>query len=308
MADKYVLRVTAGSSYDESTHVEVPVNRPETVRVAGTHAVVELNVRVQGYAGLPRGSPSTSPYFAAEPHASNRDQYSISFRFTPTRSSSPTPSSSSTTSLSSSSSASTASSSGISGVDLQFGNDFDRPIRDRLPPGFNFALRIVRRWIDPGLEGDAYADRPHLYGPALSSFNVLQLGEGEHDPARGGLWFEEGGDGAAALGLPNKGKERMKWALTGANKERFVFEYGKTYGLDFFNPYLDFANLALRLPGFQVSIASLWDGQPLRYVLRNKATGHVYLVVLFSLFLREDVNDDGTLKEGAKEHVIEYCS
>lgn len=40
----------------------------------------------------------------------------------------------------------------------------------------------------------------------------------------------------------------------------------------------------------------------LRYVLRNKATGDVYLVVVFSLFLREDLNEDGTLKEGAQQH------
>jgi len=37
----------------------------------------------------------------------------------------------------------------------------------------------------------------------------------------------------------------------------------------------------------------------LRYVLRNRATGQVYLVVLFTLLLAEDVNDDGTLKPGA---------
>lgn len=34
----------------------------------------------------------------------------------------------------------------------------------------------------------------------------------------------------------------------------------------------------------------------LRYVLRNKATGDVYLVVTFSLFLEESVNADGTIK------------
>ncbi|OAQ96636.1 hypothetical protein LLEC1_07772 [Akanthomyces lecanii] len=255
MADKYILRITAGGDYDEAKHVQVPVNEPETIKIATPHADIELNVRIQGYQGLPPGSPSTSAYFSAEPHAANQDQYSISFRFTPKA---PT-------------AAAAASSSpektGISGAHLQFGNDFDRPIRDKLPPGFNTAMRIVKWWIDPGLDGDAYADKPHLYGPALSSFNA-----------------------------------RMKWALSDANKDRFVFEYGKTYGLDFFNPYLDFANLALRLPGFQLSIANYWDGQALRYVLRNKETGDVYLVVVFSLFLREDLNEDGTLREGAQQH------
>lgn len=37
----------------------------------------------------------------------------------------------------------------------------------------------------------------------------------------------------------------------------------------------------------------------LRYVLRNKTTKQVYLVVLFTLYLKEDVNEDGTLKPEA---------
>lgn len=59
--------------------------------------------------------------------------------------------------------------------DLVFGNDFDRPLRDRMPPGTNAALRFVRWWVDPGLEGDAYADRPWLYGPAMSSWSRLRV-------------------------------------------------------------------------------------------------------------------------------------
>ena len=37
----------------------------------------------------------------------------------------------------------------------------------------------------------------------------------------------------------------------------------------------------------------------LRYVLRNRSTGQVYLVVLFTLYLKEDVNEDGSLKPAA---------
>jgi hypothetical protein len=37
----------------------------------------------------------------------------------------------------------------------------------------------------------------------------------------------------------------------------------------------------------------------LRYVLRNKTTGDTYLVVLFTLYLKEDVNEDGSLKPAA---------
>lgn len=39
-------------------------------------------------------------------------------------------------------------------------------------------------------------------------------------------------------------------------------------------------------------------------MLRNKTTGDVYLVVVFTLFLKEDVNEDGSIKEGVDSQVI----
>jgi hypothetical protein len=272
MADQYVLRVTAGPDYDPSTHVEVPVNRPEPVNIASPRCDVELNVRVQNYTGLPRASPRTSPYFEREPHKSNDDQYSICFRFTPKR-------------PSGAAAASDAGQEpdpagdgegqgddekqGIKASDLQFGNDLDYPVRGHLPPGINTALRIVKWWVDPGLDGDVYADKPFFYGPALSSMNVVHCGAGNAADGAVGLWFEEGGDdeGKAAreaMGVPSGGKERMQWALGQEAKETWVWQYGRSYGFDFFNPYLDFGGFALRLPGFQLGILRYWDGQGLR--------------------------------------------
>ncbi|KAK0649022.1 hypothetical protein B0T16DRAFT_409298 [Cercophora newfieldiana] len=308
MADHYIIRVTAGHTYDLDDHVEVPVNRPDATRITHEHMDIELNVRIRDYRGLPRGSPSHSPYFDQEPHANNKDQYSIAIRFTPKRPEG--------TGSSSGSDEEKEEVEGISAADLQFGNDFDHPIRDRLPPGFGTAMNIVKWWIDPGLEGDAYADMPYLYGPALSSFNAVHAGAGHHDEEKGGLWFEEGGDDHGVRrrrdwGAPDDAKARMKWALRAENKEKWVWEYGKTYGVDFYNPYVDFNEFALRLPGFHLPIIKYWDGQglrqehqpkrshQLRYVLRNRATGQPYLVVLFTLYLKEDVNEDGTLKPAA---------
>jgi len=292
MAEKYVIRVTAGPDYDIDNHTVVPVNTPETVKVNTAHGDVELNVRIQDYVGLPRNSPSTSPYFSLEPHKTSNDRYSIAIRFTPKKSSD------------SSSNDTDGEKQGIAGGDLQFGNDFDHPIRDKLPPGFSYAMNLVKWWIDPGLDGDAYADEPYLYGPGLSSFNALHVGGGEHDPAKGGLVIEEGGDEAGlekreAVGAPGTAKERMKWALKPYAKDNWVYEYGQTYCFDFFNPYLDFNDFALRLPGFTLPIMKYWDGQPLRYVLRNRSTSDTYLVVLFTLYLKEDVNEDGSLKDAA---------
>jgi hypothetical protein len=145
----YRLRATAGTSYDVSTHKVVPVNAPQTITFETSSIILSLAVRLRKFTGFPSGSPETSPYFEHPLHKS--DQYSISFSFIPKTD--------------------------IPGSDLVFGNDFDRPIRDRLPPGFNQAFRIVKWFIDPGLEGDVYADNPYLYGPALSSWNILRIGE-----------------------------------------------------------------------------------------------------------------------------------
>lgn len=262
MADKYLMRVTAGTSYDLKEQVEVPINSPKTVKLGSEHMDIELNVRIQNYKGLPRNSASTSAYFSTPPHDYNKDQYSIAFRFTPRK-----PTDAATAEGTTEDDASDDG--GISAADLQFGNDFDHPIRDRLPPGFNTALNIVRWWIDPGLDGDAYADTPYLYGPALSSLNTVHVGAGDLDEDRGGLWFEEGGDEAGVeersrIGAPDDAKARMKWALRKESKDRWVWKYGQTYGVDFFNPYLDFSDFSLRLPGFTLPIMKYWDGQGLR--------------------------------------------
>lgn len=275
MAEKYIIRVTAGSDYDVDTHQVVPVNSPEVVRISNEFMDIELNVRVQNYKGLPRNSPATSPYFDQAPHDYNKDQYSIAFRFTP-KAPAPGPGdapapegSEQDQELKVTADEPSQPANGIAGADLQFGNDFDHPIRDRLPPGFSTAMSIVKWWIDPGLDGDAYADEPYLYGPALSSFNALHVGAGVHDAEKGGLWFEEGGDEAGlearrAVGAPDAAKARMKWALREDSKKKWVFEHGTTYGVDFYNPYLDFGDFSLRLPGFTLPIMKYWDGQGLR--------------------------------------------
>ena len=38
----------------------------------------------------------------------------------------------------------------------------------------------------------------------------------------------------------------------------------------------------------------------LRYTLKNRATGEVLLVILFTLFLKEDVDESGHVKEGVE--------
>jgi len=156
----------------------------------------------------------------------------------------------------------------------------------------------VKWGIDPGLEGDVYSDRPHLYGNALSSVNVLRVGEKTEELPEGegevGA-IEEGADGEGkewrkGKNVPGTADARKKHFLTKGKTDEWTWEEGRVYKADFFNPYLDFNGFALKLPGFSLSILPYLGGEDyLRYVLKNKDTDEVLFVVVFTLLHKEDV-------------------
>ncbi|KAK5113649.1 hypothetical protein LTR62_003276 [Meristemomyces frigidus] len=296
MADKYMLKVTAGPDYTEQH--PIAINSEEQTRITSPHLTANLNVRIQNFRGLDANGKAsalkTSPYFSQPPHG--HDLYSVQFSFTPKEE--------------------------INGHDLVFGNDFDHPIRDKLPPGFQQAFNIVKWFIDPGLYGDVQADEPYLYGPLLSSMNVWRVGP-KDDKAQEKLEevranassseppaiLQEGGDGDGEANrsqhkIPADAAARKKFFLTEQHLKDFTFESGREYSNDFFNPYLDFNEFALRLPGFSVipgitiPIISYWDGQPLRYVMKNRKTDQPLLVLVFTLVPKEEVENGG---QGAGE-------
>lgn len=232
--ERYLLRVTAGPSYDLSTHRLVPVNTSTPIEFSSSAlSAASINIRIQDYRGLPIDSPRTSPYFSHATHRS--DRYSIAFSFVPNKA--------------------------LNGNDVVFGNDFDHPIKDGLPPGFDFALRIAKWVVDPGLDGDVYAEKPYLYGPLLSSINVLRFGgrggktEDAHMEGEERSGAEMDGEEVAVLeegamqggsqhrqglGVPADAGQRKKWFLNEQHRKAFEFEEGRMYQCDFFNPYLDF--------------------------------------------------------------------
>ena len=273
-AEKYRLVVTAGPSYDKASHKVVAVNTGEAVTIENEFIRARVKVRIRGFRGLPSRCPPTSPYFDDPSHT--KDQYSVAFSFVPKRD--------------------------LPSLDTVWGNDFDHPVRDRLPPGFNTAFKIVKEFIDPGLSCDAYADEPWLYGPSLSCWFAFRLGEKVGDkeevPEPGGEdeVTREGGDGSGEeertrLGLPENNEKRRKFFLDAKNREGFVFEKGRCYQADFFNPYLDFGNCALKLPGFSLNVIKYVDEKShcLRYVFKNRETGDVYLNINIALLWDQDL-------------------
>jgi hypothetical protein len=151
------------------------------------------------------------------------------------------------------------------------------------------------------LSCDAYADEPWLYGPSLSCWFAFRLGEkveeGEDFPAPGEeIVTREGADGSgqeerARLGLPENNEKRRKHFLDAKNREKFLFQKGRCYQADFFNPYLDFGNCALKLPGFSLNVIKYVDQKShcLRYVFKNREKGDVYLNVNIALLWDEDL-------------------
>lgn len=159
----------------------------------------------------------------------------------------------------------------------------------------------MKEFIDPGLQCDAYADEPWLYGPSLSCWFAFRIGEkveeGQDFPAPGEEDVtREGADGSGQeererFGLPENNEKRRKYFLDAKHREGFVFQKGRRYEADFFNPYLDFGNCALKLPGFSLNVIKYVDQKShcLRYVFKNRETGDVYLNVNIALLWDEDL-------------------
>lgn len=149
-----------------------------------------------------------------------------------------------------------------------------------------------------------YADKPWIYGRVLSSMNAIKVkGPGTPPPSEIGTADEEmieetevepspvedGNEvmeedttaiSTPTLSIPQTAAGRRKFFLEDAKKKEVSFQRGYTYGFDFFGPWLDFNTFTVKLPGFTLNLLRYWDGQPVRYVLKNKVSGEVYAVIL----------------------------
>jgi hypothetical protein len=60
--EQYILRVTAGHSYDTSKHQDVHVNTEKPVEISSEHIDAKIHIRIKDYRGIPLSS-----YFAFRP-------------------------------------------------------------------------------------------------------------------------------------------------------------------------------------------------------------------------------------------------
>ena len=90
------------------------------------------------------------------------------------------------------------------------------------------------KWaIDPGLDGDAYADKPYLYGAAGSSLNILRVGE-KAEGWEAGVESVQGEEEGFVEGAEGEGME-WRWVFSG--RGGFTFEFLRLLLLGFFTAY-----------------------------------------------------------------------
>lgn len=164
----------------------------------------------------------------------------------------------------------------LTGDDILFGNDFDEPIKDSLPPGTSLGLKALK-WIDPSLETDLYSDRPWAFSPLLATMNLINTTGNTNGLDR----IEE--DTSNLVKEKITTKQRRTYFAEKAHREKFNLK-DMTLAGDFSNPFIDFNTLSVALPyvNFHVSILQYWKGQPFRYTCKTRS-GEVLFCVVFEL-------------------------
>ncbi|TIA86460.1 hypothetical protein E3P99_03673 [Wallemia hederae] len=196
----------------------------------------------------------------------------------------------------------------VNGDDLVFGNRFDEPIRDSLPWGTGMAVKFIK-YLDPTLTEDLQSDTPWAFSPVCSTVERLRISDnaGDDDDSNDALVID---DDVSCLfsdsdsNHPERGhaKERRKW-FHDEEHRRDAELSKKKVAFDFAKGFIDFSTLSLSFPEISLNIGLLkhWDGQPVRFYLRNRKTGQDYAVVQFII---EDVGADAPekTKQVAAEH------
>lgn len=109
--------------------------------------------------------------------------------------------------------------------------------------------------------------------------------------------------------VPQTAGDRKKYFLDEKRRKEWVWKKGQAYAWDFCNGMMDFngkdppgrgvqrrcwrkwgrkgevvqvadsrTEISVRIPGlgFKIDVFKYWDGQPLRFTLKNKTTGEIY--------------------------------
>lgn len=227
--------------------------------------------------------------------------------------------------------------------EVEFGNLFDQPIRDRLPWGTTAALTAIK-YIDPNLTHDVYADKPWAFSPLICTMTRVHVKrlllkekkEEEEAAAAAGAGAEEYGNkdnwpifphggqndtdyvqedtsalickegttneldstletqGFIDLGtltqLRNQStapRHRSRFWANESIRQLTKFTPQDVFTTDFCLGYIQFSDLHLQIAGMSFDLLAYHDGQPVRFVARNKRTKDIYFVVEFQIAAKQ---------------------
>ncbi|KAJ6021763.1 hypothetical protein N7540_007267 [Penicillium herquei] len=267
--DVYKLKASAATNMEDDLQ-DVPINGQAT-HLDGEMAAVNVTVRIKDH-----DQSAIGHHYFQQPWT-KKNKFSISFSIVFHRD--------------------------VNGDDLVFGNDFDHSIAKKLPRGFDIIARAAKKLVEPAMEIDAYSDTPSIFCPALVSWSQLRIGKEAptiDQMLQGSTFVKEGSDNECGekirkmMNMPDTSEGRKAFYRNPENRKDFWFFAGIQHSVDFGNSYLDIRELRLNLPGFDYPVYHLVDEETceLRFTLKNRVTGQVYLVVVLSLDLAGARVDD----------------
>ncbi|RIA98675.1 hypothetical protein C1645_812355 [Glomus cerebriforme] len=275
------LQISIGTSYDPITHsILLPNDDSHPYFINTPHFTGRICVRIKDFKGITPADTrriESSSYFEG-----NKDKYSIQVqgRFKGNN---------------------------WTADDIIFGNDFDKKLN--LPFGSSVGLKVLQ-YIDPGLQADIYSDKPWAYSPLVYTMNRINLYE-EPDikdddwlplwPSSYGERIEENVICPHEDVAFNDVSKRKKHFGEEKNRKKFHIKDNQIWNFDFFNPYMDFNDITVMLPGFKLGILQFWDGQPVRYVCKTRDCSVVFFVIVFQLVTKEEKNDNTITTSKSKD-------
>jgi hypothetical protein len=76
--------------------------------------------------------------------------------------------------------------------------------------------------------------------------------------------------------------QRRKHFLHKPNRTEFQFDPDRVYGFDWFSPYINWNAFELQL-GLNIKASRYLNGQPARFVVRNRDKSKIFFVIEFHL-------------------------
>ncbi|KAG0004785.1 hypothetical protein BGZ79_008133 [Entomortierella chlamydospora] len=177
---------------------------------------------------------------------------------------------------------------------------FDKPFK--LPTGTSLAIKFFKA-ISPGLQVDVQGTEPYFINPFLTAMDCLHVSKDTCEsttvtaatvPAWPSPRAENLPENTSLIILEEDPKKKAKIEMdTKARKHHFAkaknlrnhwFVKDHVYGLELFNPFMDCARLAVKLPGlFSLELFKVLNEQPITYSIRTQDGSVSFFAVSFEL-------------------------